>query len=154
MIRLIAFACLIAVMGPTPMSFAQSPEEVEEAKNIIWAKEQEIYKARPQTGLDYYIANSSPNYIGWPPGIPAPSPLSQLKKNQGLIKIPNAEKLEMFFDDFAMHGDTGVIYYNTHRTVLPDGTKVDQRYHITHVWVKDTDGDWKLLGAMGRLESE
>lgn len=136
------------------MSFAQSPEEVEEAKNIVWAKEQEIYKARPRTGLDYYIANSSPNYIGWPPGLTAPSPLSQLVKNQDLIKIPNQEKLEMYFDDFAMHGNTGVIYYNTHRTMLPDGTEVDQRYHITHVWVKDTDGDWKLLGAMGRLESE
>jgi ketosteroid isomerase-like protein len=75
-------------------------------------------------------------------------------QNQDLITIPNAEKLEMYFDDLAMHGDTAVIYYNTHRTVLPNGENVDQRYHITHVWTRDTDGDWKLLGAMGRLESE
>lgn len=142
------------VMGSSTMANAQSPAEVEAAKEAIWSKELAIYKARAETGLDYYIANSSPNYIGWPPGIPAPSPLSQLKENQTRIKIPNEEKVELFFDDLAMHGDTAIIYYNTHRTVLPDGTPVDQRYHITHVWTRDTDGDWKLLGAMGRLESE
>ena len=129
-------------------------DERESARKVIWAKELAIYKARAETGLSYYIANSSPNYIGWPPGILSPSPLSQLKKNQERVTAPNSEKLELFFDDFAMHGDTGVIYYNTHRTMLPDGTPVDQRYHIAHVWVKDTNDDWKLLGAMGRLESE
>jgi len=129
-------------------------EDRELAKEAIWTKELAIYEARAKTGLSYYIANSSPNYIGWPPGIPAPSPLSQLKKNQERIAAPNSEKLELFFDDFAMHGDTGIIYYNTHRTMMPDGTLVDQRYQITHVWVKDTDYDWKLLGAMGRLVSD
>ena len=152
MIRIALFALAITVMGPHAMSQAQSAKEYEEARDIVWAKEQAIYKARALAGLDYYIANASPNYVGWPPGVPKPSPLSQLQKNQdsGLIKAPNSEKLDLFFDDFAMHGNTGVIYYNTHRTMLPNGTEVDHRYHTIHVWVKDTDGDWKLMGAMAR----
>ena len=141
-------------MGSTATLQAQTIAERTAAKDAIWAKELAIYKARAETGLDYYIANASPNYIGWPPGIPAPSPLSQLKENQNRITIPNAEKLALVFDDLAMHGNTAVIYYNTHRTMLPNGTAVDQRYHICHVWIKDEDGDWKLMGAMGRLESE
>ncbi len=145
---------LVFLLGLNTMSEAQTMAEREAAKEAIWAKELAIYKARAETGLDYYIANSSPNYIGWPPGIPAPSPLSQLKENQTRITFPNSEKLELFFDDLAMHGDTAVVYYNTHRTMLPNGEEVDQRFHITHVWTRDTDGDWKLLGAMGRLESE
>lgn len=145
---------VIAILGFSSMSLAQTSEEYEAAKAAIWAKEQAIYKARAETGLDYYIANSWDSYIGWPPGPPAPSPLSTLKENNARITAPNSEKLEMFFDDLALQGDTAVIYYNTHRTMLPDGTPVDQRYHICHVWLRDDTGDWKLLGAMGRLESE
>ena len=151
-VHLILFT--LVVTGSSTISHAQTNAEREAARDAIWIKELAIYKARAETGLDYYIANSSPNYIGWPPGIPAPSPLSQLKENQTRITAPNSEKLTLYFDDFAMHGNTGVIYYNTHRTMLPSGTVVDQRFHITHIWVKDNYGDWKLLGAMGRLESE
>ena len=140
--------------GMTTMSHAQTQQEIDQAREIIWAKELGIYKARPVTGLDYYIENASPNYVGWPPDIPSLMPIAQTKINQTGIQIPNSEKLEMFFDDFAMHGYAAVIYYNTHRTVMPDGSPTDQRFHITHVWVKDDDGDWKLLGAMGRLEGE
>lgn len=136
------------------MSHAQTQEEIDEAREIIWAKELEIYKARPRTGLDYYIENSSDNYVGWPPGIPSPMPIAQTKINQTRIQIPNSEKLELFFDDFAMHGDAAVIYYNTHRTVMPDGSATDQRFHIAHMWVKDSSGDWKMLGAMGRLHQD
>ncbi|MBT5239341.1 MAG: hypothetical protein HN793_11365 [Rhodospirillaceae bacterium] len=150
MIRIILLAIAVTAMGPLAVAQAQSAKEYEEARDIVWAKEQAIYKARAETGLDYYIANASPNYVGWPPGVPKPSPLSQLKKNQSLITAPNSENIQLFFDDFAMHGDTGVIYYNTHRTMLPNGTEVDQRYHTIHVWVKDTDDDWKLMGAMAR----
>ena len=148
------FLIALIIIGPSGKVQAQKLTELIAIKDIIWAKEKEIYKARAETGLDYYIANASPNYIGWPPGISAPSPLSQLKKNQALITKPNAERLELFFDDIAIHGDTAVIYYNTHRTMLPNGMVVDQRFHIAHVWTKDSDEDWKIVGAMGRLESE
>ncbi|MGY8962683.1 MAG: hypothetical protein ACKVKT_03910, partial [Rhodospirillales bacterium] len=101
MIRIILLALAIIAMGPANVSQAQSAREYEEAKKIVWAKEQAIYKARAKTGLDYYIENSSPNYVGWPPGTPKPSPISQLKKNQesGLFRFPNSEKLELYFDD-------------------------------------------------------
>ncbi|MBP01676.1 MAG: hypothetical protein CMM25_02540 [Rhodospirillaceae bacterium] len=139
------------VLITTSKTFADTREEA--AKNIIWEKEKAIYNARPKTGLDYYIENASPNYKGWPPGTSQPSSLAKLKKNQRLITIPNSEVLKMYFDDFTLHDNTGVIYYHTHRTRLPNGKKVDQHYHIAHVWIKDKDGDWKILGAMGRLEN-
>jgi len=151
--KFLSLLCAV-IIGLGASAQAQNSEEWEAAKAAIWAKELAIYKARAETGLDYYIANSSENYVGWPPGIPEPSPLSQLKINNERITAPNSEQLELFFDDLALDGDTAIIYYNTHRTMLPNGKPVDQRYHITHVWVRDETNDWKLLGAMGRLESE
>jgi hypothetical protein len=63
----------------------------------------------------------------------------------------NKEKLAMNFVDFTLHGDTGIIYYMNHRTVKPDGTAVDEKWETIHVWVRD-GGDWKIVGAMARLE--
>jgi len=130
---------------------SQSLEEIEIAKTTIWEKEKKIYESRAINGLDFYIANSSTNYLGWPPGIPSPSNLNNLKENQKNVTTPNLEQIEIFFNDFTMSENTGIIYYNTYRTRMPDGTQVNQRYQICHIWKRDLDNNWKLLGAMGRL---
>ena len=52
-------------------------------------------------------------------------------------------------EDFTLSGNTGIIYYSTHRTRLPGGEAVDQSFDIVHVWVREA-GRWKLLGALGR----
>ena len=61
------------------------------------------------------------------------------------------EDLTMEFEAITFSGTTAVIYYGTHRTRMPDGEAVDQRFDIVHVWVRE-EGAWKLLGAMGRTK--
>ena len=133
---------------------ADTSADYEAAKAAIWAKELAIYDAWAETGLDYYIEHSSPHYVGWPPGTSRPSSLADLKQMQANLVVPNQEKRQITFDDLALQDDTAVLYYTTHRTMLPDGTPVDELLHICHVWVRDHTGDWKLIGALGRVERE
>jgi hypothetical protein len=145
---------LVALVGISGLAHAETSAEYDTAKAEIWAKELAIYDAWGKTGLDYYIEHSSEHYVGWPPGTPKPSSLNDLKRMQANLVVPNQEKREITFDDLALHDDTAVLYYTTHRTMLPDGTTVDELLHICHVWVRDNTGDWKMIGALGRVERE
>ena len=119
------------------------------AREALWAKELKIYQGRAEAGLEYYLKNTSDRYVGWPPGIPKPSNLDALRRSSAGFNRKNSEKLEMSLTDFTMQDGTAVIYYQTHRTMLPDGTAVDERFDVIHVWVRE-GADWKLIGAMAR----
>lgn len=134
------------------LACAQTPEDIDTARDIIWAKEQAIYKGRSEGDLSNYLNNTSDRYVGWPPGAKVPADLTGLKSMAKSMIGLNQERLQMELADFAMSGNTAVIYYHTHRTVSPKGEPVDQRYAICHVWVREA-GEWKLIGAHGRLKS-
>lgn len=146
---LLLVACTLSVQA-----YGERSADYASAKAAIWAKELAIYEAWAKTGLDYYIENASEHYVGWPPGSPRPSSLSDLKGMQARLKLPNKEQRNIEFNDMALEDNTAVLYYTTHRTMLPDGTPVDEWLHICHVWVRDGAGDWKLIGALGRDETE
>ena len=129
--------------------FAQTADHAAEAKAIIWAKEQKIYKDRASGSMDFYVASSSPHYLGWPPTASKPFPRQALPEHTSNI-IGNKEKIETEFVDFTIDGDTALIYYNNHRTARGDGSPVDERFSNIHVWV-ERDGEWKLLGGMARV---
>jgi hypothetical protein len=69
------------------------------------------------------------------------------------MRSQDKEKIETSFSDFTLHGDTAVIYYVNHRTVMPNGTPVDQTFDNIHVWVRD-GADWKVLASMSRLRDK
>lgn len=145
---------MMGVVGMAMMSgstAAQTAAEIAKAKDEVWAKEQAIYQGRASGGLKFYLENASPNYVGWPPGPAKPMALSALKVDSERMAGLNKEKLTMNFMDFTMHGDTGVIYYMNHRTSMPDGRAVDEKWETIHVWVRDK-GDWKIVGAMARQQ--
>ncbi len=142
---------VLVVMLPLSVS-AQTPDDIEAAKNTIWEKELAIYKGRGEGDLSIYLNSTSEKYVGWPPGARAPADLSGLRKMASSVAGLNQERLTMELADFTMSGDTAVIYYHTHRTVLPNGDPTDQRYAICHVWVRE-QGVWRLIGAHGRLKS-
>ena len=119
------------------------------AKDEIWAKEQAIYAARGRGDLQVYIDNASEHYMGWPPGWPTPSGIGQLRAGAAQMSSMDQEELAMEFEDITFSGTAAVIYYSTHRTRMPGGEAVDQRFDIVHVWVRE-EGAWKLLGALGR----
>ncbi len=123
--------------------------QTETIRAEIWQKELMIYTARGRGDLDTYIANASAQYRGWPPSWAKPSGLDALRSDAAKMKSMNQELLEMTQEDFALSGDTAVIYYSTHRTRLPTGEAVDQRFDIAHIWVRE-NGQWRLLGAMAR----
>ena len=147
--RLLVF-CILCFALPAQ---AQTEAEVAAARDAIWAKEQRIYLGRAEGGLAYYLENADSRYVGWPPFTPAPTDLSGLQDTSNQMSGNNAEKLTMELVDFTLAGDTGVIYYQTHRTMLPDGTAVDERWEVIHVWGR-FDGDWKIFGAMARAKPD
>lgn len=123
------------------------------ARETIWSKELAIYEARARGDLGVYLANASPRYLGWPPGWDQPSRLDKLRAGAVQMQGSNQEELTMEFADITFSGDAAVVYYDTHRTRLPTGEPVDQRFQIVHVWALE-NGEWKLLGAMGRTRPE
>ncbi len=135
--------------GMQRLAVAPTQADIERARAEIWAKELAIYAARGRGDLDTYIASTSNKYLGWPPGWPKPSGLDQLRKGAALMKTQTREQLTMTQEDFTLSGNTGIIYYSTHRTRLPGGEVVDQYFDIVHIWVREA-GQWKLLGALGR----
>jgi hypothetical protein len=143
---------LVALFGAGACA-AQTEQEVVAARDAIWAKELAIYKARGEGNLGVYLDNTSERYKGWPPGVKVPGDLSYLRGAADTMRGQNQEKLTMELADFAMSGDTAVIYYHTHRTMMPKGEPTDQRFAICHVWTRE-QGEWKLIGALGRLKPE
>ena len=123
------------------------------ARDEIWEKEQAIYAARGDGNLQYYVDNASEHYMGWPPGWPAPSGIDQLRAGVEQMRGVDQEELEMEFGDITFSGNAAVIYYSTHRTRMPTGEAVDQRFDIAHVWVRE-EGVWRLLGALGRTKAK
>src|SRR3546814_20764037 len=70
-------------------------------------------------------------------------------KTGKMLEGKDQERLQMTLAGFAMNGDTAGIYYNTHRTRRSDGTPADDRFEVTHTWVRE-DGVWKVFGGMAR----
>jgi hypothetical protein len=119
--------------------------DLQSARAAIWAQECEIYQGRGAGSLSSYIDMLAPGYLAWPPHQPAPI------DGAALAKRPMAalENLHMQLVDFTLNGETAIIYYQTHRTMLPDGTPVDEHYDVIHVWVTE-NGVWKILAGMAR----
>ena len=147
-LAILVLAMLVAACGGQPSGNAEYDRAA--AREEIWAKEQAIYAARGEGDLQYYVDNASEHYMGWPPGWPKPSGIDQLRAGVEQMRGLDQEELAMEFGGITFSGDTAVIYYSTHRTRMPTGEEVDQRFHIAHVWARE-EGQWKLLGALGRM---
>lgn len=146
--RLLApLACLLvpvaAVVAAPPH---QTPKQVQA---IIWAKEQAIYAARGRGDMGPYKASLARDYAAWPPTTAQPMGPANLTLKQSGSTVINQELLTMQFVKIVINGDAAVIYYTTHRTRLPTGAPVDERFEVTHSWVFQ-DGAWRVMGGMAR----
>ena len=139
----------LILLGFGTSAFAQTADEKVKVRDAIWAKEQQIYGNRANGNLEYYIQNTSANYVGWPPSAPKPMAVVALKEDSKKLAGQTKEKLTMHLTDFTMSGNTAVIYYENHRTVKPDGSAVDETFENIHVWTREGT-EWKLVGAMSR----
>lgn len=125
----------------------------QSVKDEIWSHELSIYAGRSHGDLKPYLASTARGYLAWPPFDEVPRGNNGLKATGRAMAGKTHEKLKMTFLDMSLNGDTAVIYYKTHRTMLADGTAVDQHYEVTHTWVKQ-DGQWKVLGGMARARPQ
>ncbi|PNU06630.1 hypothetical protein A8V01_00040 [Novosphingobium guangzhouense] len=123
--------------------------EAAAVQRIIWAKEMAIYQGRSKGMVDFYVDNASPNFLAWTAGTTTPFRIDKLRAGKMAMRGRDKEVIETTFRDFSLSGDTAIIYYQNHRTRMPDGTAVNQTYDNIHVWQK-TDGDWKVLASMSR----
>ena len=146
--RIMLVATLAALQMIMP-AMAQAPDAKTKAQAEIWKLENEIYQGRAKAGLKFYLSHVAPDYMGWPPQAPKPLDNSGLKTSAPDLVDNNKEKLTMEPVGFTLEGDTGIIYYQTHRTMLADGTAVDQRFEVIHVWKRNKD-TWNIVGAMAR----
>jgi ketosteroid isomerase-like protein len=138
---------LLAAAAPAP----PTPQTKAQAQAEIWTKEQAIYRERGKGNLGPYIDNVATDYLAWPPFSATPTGVGDLRRTQPKMAVENHELLAMEFVAFAMNGDAAVIYYKTHRTRLPTGAPADERFEVTHSWVRQ-DGQWKVYGGMARAQ--
>ena len=141
----------VAFAGLAALAAAAAPKEdaVTQAREAIWAKEMAIYEGRSRGSVDYYVNNTSPNFLAWTAGTPAPFRVDRLRAGGAALRGHDKEIITTTFRDFSLSGDTAIIYYQNHRTRTADGAAVDQTYDNIHVWQK-TGGDWKVLASMSR----
>ena len=141
---------ILALSAVGSSAFAQSAEEIAKAKAEIWAKERTIYAYENRNlGGDYYYSISAENYLGWVYG--TPKPFRKPKAPPTPLKTPTKEVITPEITDFTLQGSTAILYYTNHRTMLRDGTPVDQYFPNIHVFIRENN-DWKLLASMSRLE--
>ena len=146
----IAVATMIAMLGFAHAAFAQSAAKIAKAKDEVWAKELKIYTYEQRNlGGDYYYSISAEGYLGWVYG--SPKPFRKAKEPPKPLKTPTKEVIKPEFTDFTLEGNTAILYYTNHRTMLRDGTPVDQYFPNIHVFIRD-GSDGKLLASMSRLE--
>lgn len=137
----------VAILSPAAAYAA--PLSKAAAQADIWAKEQVIYRERGHGNMQAYIDGTARDYLAWPPFRTEPAGVDRLDELKKKMKVDNKEILTMVFKDFSMNGDAAVIYYQTHRTRLPDGLPADEYFDVIHSWVWQ-DGAWKVLGGMAR----
>jgi len=126
-----------------------TPEDKAAAQAEIWEKEQAIYAARGRGDIGAYLSNTATDYLAWSPLRAQPEGNDGLRETGKTLEGKDQERLTMVLAGFAMNGDTAIIYYNTHRTRRSDGTSADDRFEVTHTWVRE-DGVWKVFGGMAR----
>ena len=156
-LAVVTLAVVIGARGASAQSAAPAAApmsaEVTKAKDEIWAKELAIYAGRAKGDVTYYYNNTSADFLAWTYGTPKPFRNDNLAKARTTMKGQDKEKIDTAFRDFSLHGDTAIIYYVNHRTMLPNGTPVDQTFDNIHVWVRDGN-DWKVLASMSRLNDK
>ena len=151
MIRIVIAAVAALLVGASP-GHAQTADEVAKAKAQIWPKELAIYAGRAKGDVSYYYDNTSMDYLAWTYGAPQPFRRDSLARARAVMATQDKENITTEFKDFSLHGDTAIIYYVNHRTVMPNGTAVDQTFDNIHVWIRD-GADWKVLASMSRLQT-
>lgn len=151
--RAVALSALVTAFSATLAGAATPVGPADAAKAEIWTKEQAIYASRGSGNVDAYLGSLATGYLAWPPFNEVPKGAEGLRETGRKLAGKTHEKLEMKLVDFTLNGTTAVIYYQTHRTMLADGTPVDQYYDSTHTWVRE-NGQWKVLGGMARARPE
>ena len=142
-------AALVSTACHAEAPVVPTPEDKAAAQAEIWEKEQAIYAARGRGDIGAYLSNTATDYLAWSPLRAQPEGNDGLRKTGEMLEGKDQERLKMTLAGFAMNGDTAVIYYNTHRTSRSDGTPADDRFEVTHTWVRE-DGVWKVFGGMAR----
>lgn len=141
------FAFLLA-SGPLAqdLGVAYEPGSDEAA---VWALEERIYQRRSVGDSRFYPSIASAHYLGWP--APAAIPIGKrwLTDFRDSGEFQPGEVIKVWSNGISVDGDTAISYFSTHRTRLPGGKAVDQRYENIHVWVRRGDS-WDLVGSMSR----
>jgi len=132
--------------------------ELSDAEQIT-LYEQTIYTRRGLGDMSYYASLTHPNYTGWPPMMKRPMSMSAMPggnssaASQATAKRLLGEQIDFYpMEVVFAHPKFAMSYFVGHR-VRKGGTKEpsDEYFDNIHIWVKEDDGLWYLMGGMARL---
>jgi hypothetical protein len=121
-----------------------------ELRDLLWARELEIYAARGRGDLTQYENAITGSYLAWPPQHAMPIDAAAFAHDVRNFAGSGSELLRLTPTGFTADGDAAILYYATHRTRLPNGQSADEHFDVVHVWLR-RDGDWRLFGGMARV---
>lgn len=124
-------------------------ETAGRVRDLLWARELDIYAARGRGDLSTYASHVTETYLAWPPQQARPLDAAAFRRQVAHFAATDAEALDMTLTGFSLDGDTALLFHETHRTRLPDGRPADERFEVAHIWLR-RDANWRLFGGMAR----
>lgn len=119
----------------------------------LWDIEKEIYKGRAAGDMSYYASISARSYLGWPPQFGEPADYEALIAGFETFDMAPGEVIDLTYGGCTIDGDSGIIFYSTHRTQMSGGAPADERFETIHVFHRHEDG-WQLMGGMARPQPD
>ncbi len=140
------------LLATVAASVAGDTSKFAKDEDAIWQLEQSIYAGRSGGNMSNYLNATDRDYAGWPPQAQAPMGYDALAAQAAKAGVLSGEELTMTKNLIRVHrdGNVALAYYTTHRTKRGGGAAVDERFETIHVWIREKDGSWKLLGGMAR----
>lgn len=132
-------------------------DELNADERAVWGLEEKYYEFAEANDPESYLELFDDDIIGWPTQDPRPKGRDKVSRWIGIVHSNPAELWRAEIEREAIHdfGDVVVVHYRLRDYfVTADTGEVirEDRYKITHTWMRRGDS-WKIISGMGgRLE--
>lgn len=133
---------------------ADKPREKWSAtRKEVWAGEEAYWQFVAAGDVEGFMDLIDERFVGWPTTANTPSNASELRSGveDWFSEVQSYDEYRYRLEPFAIvtAEDTGITYYRSHQE-YQDGAETESgASDITHTW-RNTGGEWKINGGMGR----
>lgn len=157
MIRRMTTAMFFALTVTMLLPCIAIADELSANEREVWELEQAYYRFAEANDPESYLELFDEDIIGWPTQDPQPKGKDKVSQWIGMVHADPAELWRYEIEREAIHdfGDVVVVHYRLRDYfVSADTLEVirEDRYKISHTWMRRGD-TWKIISGMGgRLE--